>query len=171
MSDEDDQPPPRREQLSKTPSWVMLGFVIGCLCSYAAWSALENPGRSEAETEIASALPVQPTPSPTPVPERLRPSLSDVEAVFVRNLESVVWEHDITEVAMWNIHTHTYADFFEVMRSGGFYYFRPIPHLTRPIIDAVPEENAVLRFTETAAMRAKRLEPIPPFFRPPPPKP
>jgi hypothetical protein len=56
------------------------------------------------------------------------------------------------------------------MRSGDYFYYRPLTRLTRPLISAEAEAGVPVLYTETERSRAKRLEGVPSFFRSPPPK-
>ncbi|HTZ21516.1 MAG TPA: hypothetical protein VMC06_11605, partial [Opitutaceae bacterium] len=119
----DPRPPPAK--MSMTPSWVMLGFVLG---AFFVW-ALPEPKK-----ELPSSpVPVERTPETTTRPPRL-PHLTDVEAVFAQWDRYAIWENDVTEIAYWNEETRSFSNFFEVLRSGDRLFFRSIPKLTRPLI-------------------------------------
>jgi hypothetical protein len=165
-TDEDDQPPVPKEKLSKTPSWIMVGFVIGCLFAYVADRELEKRRVKDAPPPPAPVVPVT---SPV-VPAALRLSQTEVDAIFTQAEAGAVWEHDITEIVVWNSRTQKFSDYVEVMRSGPYFYYRPISRLTRPLITAEAPPGALILFTETEKEREKRLAPIPPIFRPAPPK-
>lgn len=144
---EDDQPPsarPVRPKLSMTPSWVMLGFVLG------AFFVLALPSRDEKPDEPAPAP--APAPPPSAPPEVLPPQpLTTIEAVFAVWGDYAVWDDDITEVVLWNPAKPDSGDFYEVRRFDGTVYFRSIPRLTRRIINRgkpLPAE-CPLQFTET----------------------
>jgi hypothetical protein len=141
----DEEQPKRRppiSQLSKTPSWVMLGFILGAL--------------------FVSALPRHEAPAPRPIvvaPEGSRrvtlerPMLTTIEAVFSDWADYAVWEDDTTQVALWNAAVGEFAEFYEVRRVDGTLYFRSIPHLTNPVLrngQPLPS-NCPLRFTESEA--------------------
>lgn len=130
---------PSVPQLSKTPSWVMLGFVFGAAFVWA----LRRP-EPPTRTIVVSR------PADTAVPAE-RPQLTTVEAVFAEWERYAVWEGELTQIAMWNAGTRDFTDFFEVRRVRGANYFRSIPRLTNRIVrhgTPVPEE-CPLRFTET----------------------
>ena len=171
MDIDPDRPPPPREKLSKTPSWIMVGFVAGCLFAYTVQQEL---ARRDAEALARKTPP--PAPAETPAkpiePPRSAPylGLNDMEAIFRGSLAGVVWENDLTEVAMWNPSTQKFSELLEVMRSGEYFYFRAIPTLTRPLISPNVEPGVLLRYTEPERVRAQRLDAIPPFLRPQPPK-
>jgi len=122
----DDSPSPAGSKPTQTPSWVMLGFVMGVL--------------------FMLALP-RPEPAAPPRPEPAAPP------VFADFEKYAVWDNDTTEVALWDSATKEYSDCYEVMRLGDAFFFRPIPRLTRPILrHGVPDaENFPLQFTVTAA--------------------
>lgn len=155
MHDDDEVERPRKEyplstrKMSKTPSWVMLGFVLGAVTVWSLVGHLERsrPVATAAVTEdreetraklVAAATPREPRP------------LSEIDAVFEQWKQYVVWEYDLTEVALWNEKTRAYSDCYEVFRYAGRYFFRPIPELTRRVIrrgKEIPE--CPLLFTET----------------------
>jgi hypothetical protein len=131
---------PRSVPLSKTPSWVMLGFVLGAL--------------------FVLALPRSPAPAPRPVvvappaiskPLAIEPQLTVIEAVFNAWGDHAVWDNDTTQVAMWNTGMDEFSDCYEARRVDGVLYFRTLPKLTRRIIrhgKPLPT-NCPLQFTET----------------------
>lgn len=122
-------------RLSKTPSWITLGFVLGALFVFSL--PRERPSRS-------STPPV----APPPVQRLERPKISEIEAVFDEWGRYALWADDITQVALWDTQTHKFSIFYEVLRSSGNYYFRSISRIDRIV---PPEEmrlpaNAPLRF-------------------------
>jgi len=130
---------PSVRQLSKTPSWVMLGFVFGAAFVWTLRRP-EPPTRTIVVTRPAD-----------PVTPAERPQLTTVEAVFTQWEQFAVWDGELTQIAMWNAGTREFSDFFEVRRVRGAYYFRSIPRLTNRIIrhGTPPPEECPLRFTET----------------------
>lgn len=152
-----------KEKLSKTPSWIMVGFVLGVLAVLGFQHELQRP---DAPAEVASAI-VVPAPAPKPAESVTAlpdlPSLAVIEAVFSDWGGYARWEHDRTEVALWNSTTGDFTDYFEVARAPEGLYFRSITRLTRPLTEAKPPSEAPLRFTEPAidqeARRAGRLNP------------
>ncbi len=165
--DEDDLPPTPKEKLSKAPSWIMVGFVIGCLSAYVVERELAKR-REEVPPHTPAAAPAPAVPAE--LPAALRLSQNEVDAIFTQNEGDAVWENDITEIVVFNSRTGKFSDFVEVMRSGPYYYYRPIARNTRPLITAEAPGGTLILFTETEAHREKRLAPIPPFLRPAPPK-
>jgi hypothetical protein len=153
MDDEIEEPrSPKREQLSKTPSWVMLGFVLGAAC-VLAW-----PRKPELRLALTA------TPAPTPVEKRPPPPLTVDRALFFENVFAewathAAWENELTEVAFWNAETKSFSDRFEVFRSGERYYFRSISQFTRPLLTHgdIPG-NSPLQFTEPQAAREQWLK-------------
>jgi hypothetical protein len=140
-STERESPP----KMSMIPSWVMLGFVLGALFV----------GTLPPLKKQQPAPPVAPPAfknTPAAAPPAL-PQLSTIEAVFSVWGENAVWDHDTTEVALWNTDLNRFADFYEVRRVGDLYYFRTIPKLTRRIINHGKQlpVNCPLQFTETEA--------------------
>lgn len=131
---------PSPARLSKTPSWITLGFVLGALFVFAL-------PREEHKPE-----PVRPPP-----PVKLeRPTLTEIEAVFADWGEGAVWENDLTEVALWDRDRKSYSLFYEVLRSGDNYYFRSIPNLNRPLLTEGVRPNSPLLFTEPESNRNER---------------
>ena len=128
-------------RLSRTPSWVMLGFVLGALAVYAMMRPREGPPPAGAPVAAAA---------PTPEPKREAPALSTIEAVFATWGENAVWQANTTEVVLWNSRDRGFTDCYEVRQIGGVNYFRSIPALTRRVIrrgKEIPE--CPLQFTET----------------------
>jgi hypothetical protein len=159
--------PPAR--MSMTPSWVMLGFVLG---AFFVW-ALPEPEK------------IPPSPQPAPeqrAPEQMLlaarlPRLTDVEAVFAQWDRYAIWDDDVTEVAYWNEETRSFSNFFEVLRVGDRLFFRSIPKLTRPLIKRGVEAHSPLLFTGVAEVSrplsgwaAPAPMPEQPVERPLPPK-
>jgi hypothetical protein len=140
---EDDPEPLEREtppKMSMTPSWVMLGFVLGALFVVALPPLKKVPPAAPVPAPVAAAPKVASKP----------PQLSTIEAVFYKWGESAVWSDDTTEVALWNTETEKFDDYYEVRRLNGALYFRTIPSLTRRIINrGKPVPECPLQFTET----------------------
>lgn len=139
----DEQPRKRRpsiRELSKTPSWVMLGFIIGALFVLALPRPVPVPQ--------ANFVARQPSPKPVPTGPRL---LTTIEAVFAQWHEYAVWSNDRTQVALWNSAVGDFAECYEVLRDGGKYYFRSIPQLTNRVLrhGKKPPAECPLLFTET----------------------
>ncbi len=136
---EEQNAPVRPKRPSQIPSWVMLGFVIGAAFVLALPSSPPPPPVLTVHT---------PTPTPLPrVPET--PSFNTIEAVFAEWGKYAVWDHDFTEVALWDPRTKDFSDCYEVFRSGSNYFFRSISRLTRPILTHGVTSESPLRFTET----------------------
>src|SRR5437763_727394 len=129
--DDDEQRPAKKHpisisKLSKTPSWIMLGFVLGALFMIAL-----PPTGDDKPAAPPPAKPVEPSRPATPTP----PRVTTIQAVFEdpRWEEFVTWSNDTAEVALWNPNAREFNDFFEVRRIGGVYYYRSIASLTRPL--------------------------------------
>jgi hypothetical protein len=140
----DETPPKRRpsvKQLSKTPSWVMLGFLLGAAFVWCL-PRKEPPTR----TILVSSEPRKPI--PTSVPQ-----ISTIEAVFAEWGHLAVWDGDVTQVAQWDTATSAFDLYFEVRRADGAYYFRTLPVLTNRLLrhGKEPPPACPLRFTETEA--------------------
>src|SRR5258708_482017 len=103
--DDDDEPrkdyPLSPSKMSKTPSWVMLGFFLGAAFVWGFKHETEKP---------APAAPVTLTEWPRAV--RVAPSpLTTIEAVFANWGNHAVWQDNFTEVAMWRSDTGGYTEF------------------------------------------------------------
>lgn len=145
---DDDIPPPARNypkstaKMSKTPSWIMLGFILG-----AAFVAALPPRKKKAAAPLPEMRAVPPPASTAP---REPQPLTTIEAVFADWGRHAVWSDDLTEVALWNSRDKDYTDFYEVRRLGGVLYFRSIPKLTRRIVARGKHvAESPLQFTET----------------------
>ena len=139
------QPPPSRPELppkpSMAPSWVLLGFGIGVLFIWML---------PRSEKPAAAGL----EPAPAPV-ARTAPQIAVIEAVFAEWGSAASWENNGTEVALWSSETGSYSQCFQVIRTGGMYFFRSIPRLTRPVLTRGVRDNSPLQFTESEAQRAE----------------
>lgn len=125
--------------MSKVPSWVSLGFVLGALFGWA----LPKPGPKPS--------PPVPTRAVAPPREPQATKLTTVEAVFAEWSAHAVWDNDTTQIAYWNPGTEGFTEFYEVRRRADLLYFRSIPKLTRLVIrhgKPLPPE-CPLQFTET----------------------
>lgn len=129
-------------KMSKTPSWIMLGFLLG-----AAFVIALPPLRKKTPTETPAFKAVE---APRPSAPREPAPLTIIEDVFATWGKYAVWSDDVTEVALWNIAEKAFTDFYEVRRVGEGYYFRTIPRLTRRIIArGKPLPDSPLQFTES----------------------
>jgi len=142
--------PPSVARLSKTPSWVMLGFVLGALFVWAL---------PEVEKSVSPAPPVA-------VLKLSRPQATEIEAVFAVWGRYALWDNDVTEVALWDVDKRAYSICYEVLRNGEKMYFRSISSLTRPVLTHGAPESSPLLFTETEAMRREWLRQIDLSLRP-----
>jgi hypothetical protein len=155
MGEHDEERPISPARLSKTPSWITLGFVLGALF------VLALPSRN-------SSVGPAPQVEPEPPPVRLeRPALTEIEAVFADWGEAAIWQNDVTEVALWDTARRSYSLFYEVVRHNGVYYFRSIPQLTRPILTEGVPINAPLQYTTPVGVRSQRRRVEPGALRPP----
>ena len=146
---EDDEPKPEKRyplstsKMSKTPSWIMLGFLLGAVFV----AALPPLRKKAAPPEAAVFRAAEPAVKREP---RDPPLLTTIEAVFAMWGKNAVWSDDVTEVALWNDRDNAYSDYFEIRRYGDTYYFRTIPQLTRRIISrGKPMPESPLQFTES----------------------
>ena len=147
-------PKPTRESLSKVPSWIMLGAVIGGILTVTVqrrWA-----GETRPQTPPPATVAVE-----KPAPPELKSadthiSLLKMEEIFRLHQEHAMFRHGFTEVAFWNEVTNEYSVYVEVLQSGDEFYFRNIPFLTRPLNDQVNDPRLPIRFTETEESRAGR---------------
>ena len=151
MDDEPEKPYPLSPaKMSKTPSWVMVGFLLGAAF---VWGYKRD---AEKTAPVAPAIPAE-----WPKALTLAPSpLTTIEAVFDEWKEHAVWENNLTEVALWRSDTGAYSECYEVRRVNGTLYFRSIPRLTRRIVrSGTPlPTNTPLQFTESEAHYLAWLE-------------
>jgi hypothetical protein len=155
--DDDDQVEPRKTyplspaKMSKTPSWAMVGFLLGAAF---VW----NFKRDDAKNVTAAPSLVARTDWPKAVVVPPSP-LTTIEAVFADWGQHAVWENNVTELAMWRSETKSFSEFYEVRKVGDVPYFRSIPKLTRLVIrHGVPLPNSPLEFTETEEQYRDWLE-------------
>jgi hypothetical protein len=136
--------PVSRAKMSKTPSWIMLGFILGALFVVALPPLKKKTTAPEPDVALKLAQPPPPASASEP------PRLTTIEDVFAEWGRHAIWSEDTTEVALWNIEKRAFADFYEVKRVNGVYYFRTIPRLTRRVINhGKPLPDSPLQFTET----------------------
>lgn len=145
MADPEPGPQPV-SRLSRTPSWVMLGFILGAAFVALLPSRRLEPAAPAAETDSTS---VPSGPSSEPMAPREPGPLLTIEAVFAAWQRLAAWSDDTTEVALWNARDRGFTDFYEVRRHGDALYFRSLPRLTRRIIERGQPPEAPLQFTET----------------------
>jgi hypothetical protein len=143
--------PHSRDSLSRTPSWVMLGFIIGCIVSLSVKKQIDSRGEPRPTSRAEAAL--APTPTPTPTPEPRHATLAEMEAIFERWEDHAVWRNGITEVAFWDAATNRYSEYVEVLKSGDYYYFRNLSRLTRPLVEEGIPSDMPLRFTDPEARK------------------
>jgi hypothetical protein len=130
-------------KMSKTPSWIMLGFVLGALAVIALLPRLQKkaPPNPESARRLEFTKP--------PAPRQPQP-LSKIEGVFAEWGNYALWsDDDTTEVALWNDEYREFSDLYEVRRDGKTYYFRTLTRLTRRMF--TPPNlplDCPLRFTE-----------------------
>jgi len=147
--------PPPVKTLSKTPSWIMLGFALGAVF---VLSLPRSP-------EVVYVPVSDESPPPLVAAPAQEPDFTMVEAVFSEWQSYAVWDGDVTEVALWDSDLGRYARFYEVLRApsreGGMggvggaitFYYRSIPALTRPVLTRGVSASAPLLFTEPDALR------------------
>jgi hypothetical protein len=146
MDDVDPNRPIPRSRLSKTPSWITVGFILGVLFMLSLPKQEERP-KPDARFE-----------KPIPTVRLERPKITEAEAVFADWEHYAVWHDDFTEIGLWDTEKQSYSIFFEVYRRDGVYYFRSIPRLTRPVLKRGVPQQSPLQFTETEESRRAWLE-------------
>lgn len=131
MDDFDESRTAPASKLSKIPSWIMLGFVLGALFVWAL------PRREPAPVPVVSAPPRVAT-----VAAPAHPRFSDLEASFLEWQQYAVWAGDVTYVCMWDAPSLTFRDCYQVLRRGDDLFFRSVP---RPknlrALEGVPEKS------------------------------
>ncbi len=142
MDDPEDLPPPATAKPSTTPSWVMLGFVLGVLTMLVLPRSEKKSAAPVTVTLVAPPKPALPAPE-KPTVERAE----FFEAVFTELNRTAVWQDDLTEVAFWNASRRAFSDCYEVLKVGDKFYFRSIPHLTRPVLTEGVSPDSPLQFT------------------------
>jgi hypothetical protein len=153
MDDSDDISSAPTPGLSKTPSWIMLGFVLGALFF---WALPRSKTTAPVVAPVAATV-VTDKPAAKPIPT---PRMTAVEAIFSEWGKYAVWENDVTEVALWNPDVNRFADFFEVIRVNGNYYFRSIPRFTHPVLNHGVPKEAPMQFSETEEHRQRFLQDV-----------
>lgn len=146
MDESAEQAPPPTS-LSKTPSWIMLGFALGAIFVWL----LPRPEPRLIEVPVKDNTP------PPLVALSTKPDFTELEAVWNEWRQHAVWDNDRTEVALWDVEVGKYARFYEVRREGEIFYFRSIPALTRPVLTHGVETSAPLLFTEPDEKRREWL--------------
>ncbi len=160
-----DTPKVPQPKLSKTPSWIMVGFIAGALFAYSVNQQVTHHTEIKPVPPSPAAAPVEPPRSGAALKDRA--SLAAIENIFVQYQEKAVWHNDLTEVALWNAETGKYSELFEVMRSGESLYFRTLPHLTRAVIRQNVDPNCPLKFTEPIDAQLKHLKETSSVWLPP----
>ena len=156
---------PSVRQLSKTPSWVMLGFLLGAACVWTLRRP-EPPTRMIVVTRPAEAAPTV-----------VHQGLNTIESVFGIWDRFAVWDGEVSQVAMWNPASRDFSDAFEVRRINGICYFRSLPRLTNRLLrhGKLPPPECPLRFTESEEQYRdwvehgrfeQPLDPLPPSVAP-----
>lgn len=156
-------------KLAKEPSWLLLGFLLGAAFVWllpsekAGNPSAGAPGDGTAVSAAGEGVAGTPQTAGQGVGQaaggaRALPvrRLSTIEAVFESWGQYAIWEHDLTQVALWSAEHGGYAECYEVMRSGDVLYFRSIPRLTRPVINYGTQITSPLLYTETETTRAAR---------------
>ncbi len=128
MDDEDDiEPrkphPPSPARMSKVPSWISVGFVLGAL---VGWTLREPKPVPPPPPKVIEVVKFEPRPNQVPT----------VEALFEKWRHLAAWrDDDTTEIAVWNPDSKEFTEAYEVKRVGDDFYFRSLPHLTRKLIN------------------------------------
>ncbi|HEY1848881.1 MAG TPA: hypothetical protein VGG37_06730 [Opitutaceae bacterium] len=140
---------PSKQKPSQVPSWVLVGFGLGALFVLAL-----------PRSRVAAPPPVAEAPAPPPKAAE-EPKITTIEAVFALWDRYAVWSGDTTQVALWDSDTKSYSEYYEVLRTpSGYYYFRSLTSLTRPILTHGVDDKGPLQFTETDKQRQAWLEAV-----------
>lgn len=142
-------PRPPRTELSQAPSWILLGFVIGTVFVFLLRRQylVEEAQLSQAAA-VRDAVTATGSDAVSPTAARAgEPTAVAFDAVWRAWGHHAVWVDDSTQVALWNAQTGDYSDAFEVVRRGDEFYFRPLPKLTRPMVERGLGPGAPLQFT------------------------
>jgi len=145
----------------------MVGFIIGALFSLGVQRELARRDQPKSALPQPPTTPAKVEPQKSVTAIKDRTSLVAIENIFVQYESQAVWRNDLTEVALWNAETNKFSECFEVMRSGDNYYFRSLPHLTRPVIRHNVDPDLPLRFTEPEDVQLKRLKETSSIWLPP----
>jgi hypothetical protein len=156
-------PQPSREKLSKVPSWIMLGAVLGGVGFYGAQGFIEEQrGKKQGpKTPPAASAPARPaTDAAAPAAEKhdAQLSLFAIDAVFRAYGAGAIWEYDLTEIVLWNPETGGYDVAVEVLRNGDTYHYRLLDRLSRPVLTEGIDPNAPIRLTEPASYLERRKQ-------------
>lgn len=131
----------RAQSSSPAPLWLTLGFAAGLGFGGMAFrDATPPPSAAKAPATPAA-------PDRTEIPVNAG-TLRAVEQTFERWGGYAVWENDVTEIAAWDARRKRHADFYEVRRHDGKFYFRSLRALTRPILDHEVRATLPFAFTE-----------------------
>lgn len=139
---------------SSGPFLATLGFALGLGFGYLVFHQ-EKP-----KVHIAPPLQVKAEPI-----QRDAGTLASLEVTFERWGGYAVWHDDVTEFAAWDPRRKRHADFYEVRRVNGNFYFRTIPALTRPLIEHGSRTSLPFWFTETQEMKEKFFRDHPDYDR------
>ena len=131
------------ETRNAVPVWLTLGIVAG---GAVGW-LLFHPSEKSA--------PVVAPPPAAEAAAKDTATLAATERHFQKWGGYAVWENDFTQFAVWNERRQRPADFYEVHRTRGQFYFRSLPQLTWVLLDHGLRAPAPIRFAETVKMRAQ----------------
>jgi len=147
MGTREDKSDQRSAELSKVPSWILLGFLIGAAFVFLLRREYLFDGDGAAPALVEPQPAVASLPPTSLTVRKGDPSLSAIEAIWTAWGEHAVWIGELSEVALWNTQNLAFSDYVEVTRRGDFYFFRSIPKLTRPIVDRGLGIKAPVQFT------------------------
>ena len=139
------------EKSSTVPVWLTLGFVGGLAFG---WMLLREPAKTPASSAATTNAPAPTVAVPDNAPKDIA-TLGATEQYFQRWGGYAVWENQTTQFAVWNGRKQRHADFYEVRRADGKFYFRTLPQLSWVLVDHGPKSRAPIWFAETVAMRAQ----------------
>jgi hypothetical protein len=153
---------PKPRDLSKTPSWIMVGFLLGVAALLGFQAQMRRwERRAAAENPPPPLVVPSPPAPPSALLEAVRrgPPLAEVEAAFRAWEKHAQWTPELTtEVALWSEQVGRFAHAFEVVRVGDEVFFRSIDGLTRDTVSDGLAEGSPIVFTENPDRRVRRIE-------------
>ena len=132
------------------PYVLTAGFLLGI---GFGWLFFRPSPHTATEPAAVVATEAKPATKPVASARPAAGSLVEVERFFLHWGGYAVWENDVTEIALWNEASQRYDRFYEIVRTGGQFYFRTLSRLRRPLRDHGARCHSPIWFTETQAMR------------------
>ena len=130
-------------KISIAPLWLILGLAAGLLAGWIIFGSRET-----AKIAVVDQMPAEGE-------EQGPVTLAAAERLFQKWGGYAVWENDITQLAVWNVRKHEHADFYEVYRVRGRFFFRSLQQLNWVLIDHGHKVVEPIWFAEPVAARAQ----------------